>query len=276
MSDNFSFNDQQQAGTTAAPGTQPQFNTASYTAPTTAYGGQSSQPQPVFVSYPAGAAQQPKKKLSVPARVLLWICGIAGAATFLFLCAVVWTVGLRALVKPSAQTEAQTQPPSGSYGNFGNSGGGQNGGGSDNGGSNNGGGSGSGGSDDYGGFSFGDDFGSVLPYIDGDEEQQKSSSAGLGIRVTEINLEFTVEGKYDAGVVIVEINEGSSFEGTDVRANDLIVELDGEETPTVNRLKALLGQREVGDTVELTMARYENGVASTYKTTVTLIDLSEE
>lgn len=263
---------------TAADGTPAQntYNTASaYTPPTTAYTAQTQQPYappgyvqgtPVFTQYqPVQTPVQPRR-LSAPVRVLLWICGIAAALTLLFGCAVVWVLGLRTL-QNAVSSPSHSSSENSQNGNGGN--GGEYGG--------------FGFSDGDGGFGSGDlpdygDFGSILPYFENDDgnSSSQSSNAGLGIKVTEIQLEFTVEDKYDSGLVIVEINDDSSFKDTDVRENDLIVAMDGTTTPDYDTLKGLLGKKQPGDTAEFTIARYEKGVASTYTVTVTLIALDND
>lgn len=249
-------------------GSQNTYNTAGvYAPPTTVY---TSAPQQQFYSLPQYVQGTPvytqsnfvqstekKHRFSTPARVLMWICGIAASVTLLFGCAVLWMLGIRALQNAVATPETSNGSGSGGYYS----------------------------GDDYGfGYGYGGgfedfpdygDFGSMLPYFDIPSTPAEASSAGLGISAAAIELEFDIDGIYSAGLVIVKINEGSSFEGTEARENDLIVAMDGTKTPDLNTLKTLLGKKQPGDSAELTIARYEKGVASTYELTVTLIDMDD-
>ena len=214
-------------------------------------------PQPVYV-----APTKKEHKLSTPARVLLWICGTAVALTVLFGCAVLCVLGARAVI--GGGTATQTMPNSGSFPE-----------GSE--------------IDPFGGYSYGYGSGDTNPfsgfglpddwynYGGGQSSQQSSgSNAGLGITATQLELEFTIDDKYDGGLVIVEINDDSSFTGTDVKVNDLIVAMDGKATPTLDDLKSELAKMEPGDKTTLTIARYENGIATTFDQEVTLVELKSE
>ena len=100
--------------------------------------------------------------------------------------------------------------------------------------------------------------------------------AGLGVTIVEIELEFDIDGKYSGGLVIAEFSEPSAFDGSEVKENDMIVAVDGTPTPTTKGLKSILATKEVGDKLDLTMARYENGVARTFDVTVSLIPFNAE
>ena len=91
--------------------------------------------------------------------------------------------------------------------------------------------------------------------------------------MTEIQLDFTIEDKYEAGCVIVSLLDDSAFKGTQVRANDLIVEIGGVKTPTLDALTEELDKREPGDPVTVTLARYEKGVATTFTCEIRLIEI---
>ncbi|MBQ4312918.1 MAG: PDZ domain-containing protein, partial [Clostridia bacterium] len=195
--------------------------------------------------------------LSAPARVLLWVVGVVLGATIIFGCVLFWIFGinyLRGEVTPpymGGGSQQEEQAPSGDDDFFFSLPDGNNGG--------------SGGSNDGN-----DNSGN------GSSETVPNHSAGLGITIVELQLEFEMEGGYTSGLVITEFAQPSAFDGTAAKVNDMIVAADGVATPEINALKYMLSKKSVGDTMELTLARYENGVAKTFDVTVKLIPFAGE
>lgn len=203
-------------------------------------------------------------RISVPARIFLWIVGIIVGATLVFGSFLLWMFGLNYLgVLPESCVPAQqngssgqnefNSDPFGDYkdyfdyffgegGIYGNPGGGNGGNGGNEGG--NGGGS------------------------------QSQGTPGLGVTVTPLELDFTIDNIYKTGLVIVTIADDSAFIGTEVAVNDLIVAVEGKPVAQVSDMSEIFAARGVGGKVDFTIARYENGVASTFNVTVTLVDIS--
>ena len=209
---------------------------------------------------------------SLPARIGLWVVGAAAGVTILFACVLVWAGGLRYLgvINDSDKAEQgntynfyvngekvpDEQAPSteGDIEDFFN---------------------------DYFGSYFGDFFGGsfgdpddgfgLLPNggSEATEPNTSDKAAGLGIKAVELALEFKIDDKYSAGLVIDTIEDYSSFIGTDVRVNDMIVAANGKPTTSVADLKSQF--TAVGDDITLTIARYAGGVASTFDVTVELV-----
>ena len=231
--------------------------------------------------------QKPDKKaepksymFSFPARVGMWIVGVIAGLTVIFGCGIVWMLGLDYL---GVIDRADSQEKNGTYNFyiygdnsavpqtpnagdsyedfenflddfFGNGGG----------------------SEDFSEY-FGDFYGGGANgnggANGGAETQPKAGTPGLGITVVELTLDFAIEDKYTAGLVIDTIEDYSSFVGTEVKENDMIVAAEGKAVSTVEELKACYADRSIGDEVGLTIARYSNGVAETFDVTVKLIEM---
>ena len=71
------------------------------------------------------------------------------------------------------------------------------------------------------------------------------------------------------GVEIVEISEGSGFEGTDAKVGDIITAVDGNEVDSLTSLSNELLSYSPGDTCEVTLVHPADG--SEYKVTITLL-----
>lgn len=240
------------------------------------------------------AEKQPEKKpelksymFSLPARVGMWIVGVIAGLTIIFGCGIVWMLGLDYLgvidradkqekngtynfyIYGENEAVPQTPNAGGSYDDFENflddffnNGG-----------------------DDFSEF-FGDFYGNGGANIPdnngganapenngGAEAQPQAGTPGLGITVVELTLDFAIEDKYTAGLVIDTIEDYSSFVGTEVKENDMIVAAEGKAVTNVAELKACYAGRSIGDEVGLTIARYSNGVATTFDVTVKLIEM---
>lgn len=196
------------------------------------------------------------------ARTWMWIVGVIVGITLIFLCVLAWIYGLQFLgYLDNNSSKVETQ--SGDTYNFYVFDGSANGNGSFN------------SQDD-----FEDYFNEFFSNGNGDNSGEdaadpdtQSGTPGLGITITPLELQFTIDDKYTAGLVIYTIEENSSFTGTDVQVNDMIVAIDGIATPDTNTLKNFLATKAVGDEVTVTVARYKTGVAATFDVTVNLIDM---
>lgn len=214
-----------------------------------------------------GANAEAKSHLfSLPARVGMWTVGIIAGLTIIFGCVVIWILGLDYLgvidkapkkndtynfyIYGDNSAVPQTPSAGGDYEDFENfledffGSGGANGG--------------------YFINPFGGEQG-------GTQTEPQAGTPGLGIKAVEITLDFAIEDKYTAGVVIDTIEEYSSFVGTPVKENDLIVAAEGKTVTTVAQLKQCYANKSVGDEIDLVVARYSNGVASTFEVTVKLV-----
>ncbi len=208
-----------------------------------------------------------RHRFSTAARVCMWIVGSIAGLTVIFTCVLVWISGLQFLgilgtKEPEAPAQSETQ-----------------------------------GGDVYNFYVYDDTFGELpadgIPdggledYFDdffaapengGEEEddgnaQPQSGTPGLGITIMALELQFAIDDKYTAGLVIDTIEDYSSFVGTKVRVNDMIVAAEGEPTPTPDALKSHFADKAVGDEITLTIARYESGVATVFDVTVKLIEM---
>ena len=77
----------------------------------------------------------------------------------------------------------------------------------------------------------------------------------FGIKGSEINAMQSAMSDVPQGFLILEIDEDSSFAGTDVQPYDIIISIEGQETPTLNALSNVLLGYAPGDTVTVQMFR---------------------
>jgi|GEM_PF-1680261 len=194
--------------------------------------------------------------LSAPARVLLWILGVIVGVTLLFGCGIFWVWGLDYLgvIDYDRTNDGKNEFNQGSsYDEF----------------------------EEFYDY-FNDYFGGSIIAPDdpsgGDDGSQadpQNGTPGIGVTIQEIpTLDFVIEDKYTGGLVIAEISPTGALAGTEVQTGDLIVAANGEATPTIDALDVQLKATGVGGEMVLTLARFVNGVATTYEVTITLIDLS--
>ena len=59
----------------------------------------------------------------------------------------------------------------------------------------------------------------------------------------------------DSGVIVVSVEDGSSADDAEIKANDIITAIDGEEVTNIAYLRYYLYQHEVGDTITVTIFR---------------------
>ena len=83
----------------------------------------------------------------------------------------------------------------------------------------------------------------------------------FGIKGTELSEMQAYMADLPQGFMISEIDDDSSFIGTDVQPYDIITKIDGEDTPTLDALSNALLSYAPGDTVTVTLVRpHENGM----------------
>jgi S1-C subfamily serine protease len=78
-----------------------------------------------------------------------------------------------------------------------------------------------------------------------------SGRAALNVRVTTV----TDQSGQPQGVGVVDVAPGGAADKAGIRPGDVIVSLDGHDTPTAQALSALLAGMRVGDTVPVTVQR---------------------
>ena len=107
-----------------------------------------------------------------------------------------------------------------------------------------------------------------LPETEADTETEKStqvsvSQAGggkLGVSVAEVSDEYSIIYRIPKGVYVVGVVDGAGAARAGLREDDVITSVNGEETPTVARLKEVLSSTSAGDEAEVTYVRPdENG-----------------
>ena len=97
-------------------------------------------------------------------------------------------------------------------------------------------------------------------------------TSGLGVTVMETGGMAQSAG-LDGGLVIRYIEPDSAFSGTDVRVNDVIVAVDGTPILGFADLLSILAEHLPGDTVTVTIARFDDGSPTKFEVTATLIPL---
>jgi len=198
---------------------------------------------------PSGAS----RFFSLPARIGMWFVGVIVGLTLIFGCGIFWVWGLNYIGLIDTDRNV---PPTNEFN-------------SPNG-------------DDYSEFedfyNYFDDYFGGMPGnggSSGQESQDSQPTAGIGVTIQEVTLEFTIEDTYDAGLIIVDINEKGALAGTEAKVGDLIVAVNGEKCTTIDELDVFLKETGIGGVMTLTVARYTNGVAATFEVPITLIDVAE-
>ena len=69
--------------------------------------------------------------------------------------------------------------------------------------------------------------------------------------------------------MIYEISQGSSLEDTEAQVGDVITQIDGQEVLSMEDVYQILGGRQPGDTVEITLYREGQGE---FQVSVTLLE----
>lgn len=189
---------------------------------------------------------------SLPARIGMWFVGVIVGLTLIFACGIFWAWGLEyiGLIDTGRNNASQSD------------------------------GSNSQGGSDYSEFEdFYDYFGGYFGNMPSGGESQDGQSQtqptpGIGVTIRQIQLDFIIDDTYSAGLVIEEINEKGALAGTEAKVGDLIVAVNGQPCPTMDALDVFLQQTGIGGEMVMTLARYTNGVASTFEVPITLIDIN--
>lgn len=82
-------------------------------------------------------------------------------------------------------------------------------------------------------------------------EKGRVQRAALGVIIDQLNLPEGV----DRGVMIIQVNEGGSVDGSGIQANDVIIEFDGITINNFNDLSYALDNSYVGDNVVIKVNR---------------------
>lgn len=99
--------------------------------------------------------------------------------------------------------------------------------------------------------------------------------AQLGIQYNTISnyqnyAQLVAAGMPEGSIVIVTLNEGSAFAGTQVQQFDVIVAVNGTKMTSTDVLTSALSGAAPGDTLKLSMARMENGRINNFEVSVVL------
>lgn len=95
-------------------------------------------------------------------------------------------------------------------------------------------------------------------------ETGEATQPYLGVQLSDLSAETA--GRFDtqraeSGALIAEVTPGGPASGTDLRAGDVVTAIDGEPVRDSGDLLGALRGRKPGDTVELTVARGEEGLS---------------
>ena len=127
---------------------------------------------------------------------------------------------------------------------------------------------------DYEGIGFAIPISEAKPIVD--ELIQYGYVTGrvkLGVEVVVIDEILAKYNNIPAGVMIMSINDESSFTDTNVAVGDVLVEVNGEAVSDTEQLASLLSEYEPGDQVKLKFyRRQQNGIEKYYEVTVPLIE----
>lgn len=104
-----------------------------------------------------------------------------------------------------------------------------------------------------------------------------SGRAQLGIQYTSLSnyqnyAQLVAAGLPEGAIVIASINEDSAFSGTNVKQYDVITAVNGTKMTSTDILTSALSNASPGDTMELELARVENGKITTFNVTITLTE----
>ena len=89
--------------------------------------------------------------------------------------------------------------------------------------------------------------------------------ARLGITVSEFSESYAKYYDAEAGVKIASIENDSPLKDTKAKVGDIITEIDGKSVASLNELYSVLDTYQPGDTVELTIYRFDEGDSSKNK-----------
>ena len=92
----------------------------------------------------------------------------------------------------------------------------------------------------------------------------------IGIYMQEVTAEISEYYKMPQGVYVSDLAKGSGAEAAGIRVGDIIVGIEGNRAVTTDALKRLLRYYAVGDKIEVTFMRNEDGEYVEHTLTVTL------
>lgn len=93
----------------------------------------------------------------------------------------------------------------------------------------------------------------------------------IGIKTEDINDQLLKSYEIANGVLIKEIVEGSPAEDSELKAGDIIIEIEGDKIYKINDIHNIIKDREVDDEIEIKIKRGDN-----YKTIKTIIGERED
>lgn len=96
----------------------------------------------------------------------------------------------------------------------------------------------------------------------------------LGIMAEELSSAYANMYKIDRGILIRSIDENGPLKDTKIKERDVITEIDGKSVETFNKLYDVLDEHESGDTVTLTICRFDKkkpGESETFTVEITLM-----
>lgn len=101
--------------------------------------------------------------------------------------------------------------------------------------------------------------------------------AQLGIKYNNLSnyqnyAQLVAAGLPEGSIVIASINAESAFTGTNVKVSDVITAVNGTKMTSSDILIQALSNASPGDTMDLELARIENGRVNTFSVTITLIE----
>lgn len=116
------------------------------------------------------------------------------------------------------------------------------------------------------------DFGEDKPISDSDYLTSKTSNAGLGIIIQQLDTATAESFGIEGGLVILGVEDYSCLSATDVQVYDIITKAEGKPIKTLTELSVMLNEHEVGDDFALGLTRFTNGWPESFDMTVKLID----
>lgn len=78
---------------------------------------------------------------------------------------------------------------------------------------------------------------------------------GIGVLDKQTAAQAGYKLNVDAGVIVMQIEVGGPADLAGIRQRDLILKVDGKETNTVAELRSAISERQIGDTVTITISR---------------------
>lgn len=102
------------------------------------------------------------------------------------------------------------------------------------------------------------------------DEVDEDDMGYLGVSLQEITSDAILYYNMPEGVFIYEVSPGSGAEAAGAIKGDIITRMEGEKITCYEDLKSILQYYKVGDTVSMTVSRWENGEYTSLNLEVTL------